>query len=140
MKMTEKIVTPAYVTEMIWNGGDSGTAVCGDGTELKVGTDDGGWSSEYLLLLAAETSLMTSVLAAARDSDLQVLGYVSSGHLEMSDDPAVAPRLTVRPCLVVGSSQDAERAAVLLTAAATESIIGRLLGERLQVGLDVRLE
>jgi hypothetical protein len=140
MKATEKIITPTYVTETIWNGGDSGTAICGNGLELKIGAESEGWSPEHLLLLAAETSLMASVLAAARDSDLQVLGYVSSGHLEMTDDPATLPLLTVRPCLVVESSQHVDRAAVLLKAAAAESVIGRLLGERLRIGLDIRLE
>ena len=35
---------------------------------------------------------MESFLAAARDADIEVLGYVSSGHLELPDEPGAAPR------------------------------------------------
>jgi hypothetical protein len=111
-----------------------------EGRELSVGHEDGGWSPEQLLLLGAESSLMESFLAAARKADIQVLGYVSCGHLDIPDQPGAAPSLTLKPCIVVASAADAERAALLSTAVARTSIAGRLLGNRLHVGLDVRLE
>ena len=114
--------------------------MCGEGRELSVGRESGQWLPEHLLLLAAESSLMESFLAAARDADIEVLGYVSSGHLEIPDEPDAAPRLTLKPCIVVASVEEAERAALLSTAVARTSMAGRLLGNRLRVGLDVRLE
>jgi len=129
-----------YATETVWDGGLSGTGLSGEGRELNVGHEDGGWAPEQLLLLGAESSLMESFLAAARKADIQVLGYVSCGHLEIPDELGAAPRLTLKPCIVVASADDAERAALLSTAVARTSIAGRLLGNRLHVGLDVRLE
>jgi hypothetical protein len=131
--------TSPYATETVWDGGLSGTGVC-DAGMLSVGRDSGGWSPEHLLLFAVETSLMESILAAARDADIEVLGYVSSGHLEIPDEPGAAPRLTLKPCIVVASVDEAQRAALLSTAVAQTSMAGRLLGNSLQVGLDVRLE
>jgi hypothetical protein len=132
--------TSPYATETIWDGGLSGTGLTGEGRELNVGRDDGGWSPEQLLLLGAESSLMESFLAAARSADIQVLGYVSSGHLDIPDEPGALPTLTLKPCIVVASAEEAERAVRLSGAVARTSIAGRLLGNRLHVGLDVRLE
>jgi organic hydroperoxide reductase OsmC/OhrA len=136
---TEQPVLP-FATETVWDGGRSATGVCGEGRELSVGRESGQWLPEHLLLLAAESSLMESFLAAAREADIEVLGYVSSGHLEIPDEPDAAPRLTLKPCIVVASVEEAERAALLSTAVARTSMAGRLLGNRLRVGLDVRLE
>jgi hypothetical protein len=129
-----------YATETIWDGGLSGTGVCGDGRELNVGREAGGWSPEQLLLLGAESSLMESILEAARDADIHVLGYVSSGHLDVPDEAGAAPQLTLKPCIVVASIDDEQRARLLASAVARSSLAGRLLGPRLHVGLDVRLE
>jgi hypothetical protein len=136
---TEQPVLP-YATETVWDGGLSGTGVCDAGGALSVGREKGRWSPEHLLLLAAECSLMESFLEAARAADIEVLGYVSSGHLELPDEPGEAPRLTLKPCIVVASVDEAKRAALLSTAIAETSMAGRLLGSRLRVGLDVRLE
>lgn len=127
-------------TETVWDGGLSGTSVCGDGQELSVGRGDGGWTAEQLLLLGAESSVMEAVLTAARNAGVDVLGYVSSGHFEVPDEPDAAPRLTLKPCVVVASVDEAQRTALLSTSIADASLVGRLLGSRLQVGIDVRLE
>ena len=65
---------------------------------------------------------------------------MSCGHLDAPEEPGAAPRLTLKPCIVVASVDDAQRAALLSAAVAGTSLAGRLLGARLQVGLDVRLE
>jgi organic hydroperoxide reductase OsmC/OhrA len=140
MKFRTGQKTRPCATETIWDGGLSGTGVCGEGRQLNVGHEDGGWTPEQLLLLGAESSLMESVLAVARKAGIEVLGYVSSGHLDIPDEPGAAPRLTLKPCIVVASADAAQRAALLSTTVARTSIAGRLLGNRLQVGLDVRLE
>jgi organic hydroperoxide reductase OsmC/OhrA len=130
----------ACATETVWDGGLSGTGVCGDGQALSVGRGDGGWTPEQLLLLGAESSLMETILAAARQADIEVLGYVSCGHLDVPDEPGAAPRLMLRPCVVVASVDEAQRAALVFAAVAGTSLAGRLLGPCLQVGLDVRPE
>jgi organic hydroperoxide reductase OsmC/OhrA len=129
-----------YTTETVWDGGCSGTALCGDGQELRIGRGEGGWTPEQLLLLSAESSLMEAVLTAARNAGVDVLGYVSSGHLDIPDEPGARLRLTLKPCVVVASADDAQRDALLSTAVAEASLVGRLAGAQLQVGIDVRLE
>jgi hypothetical protein len=140
MDVTRRDSAAPYATEIIWDGGVSGTGQSGNGQALALGYEGGAWSPEHLLLLGTESSLMESFLAAARDADIRVLGYVSSGHLEVPDDPGAAPRLTLKPCIVVASMDDAERAALIATIVARKSIAGRLLGDNLRIGLEVQLE
>ena len=140
MPVTTSERSQPYATETVWDGGLSGTGVCGEGRALSVGRGDGGWAPEQLLLLGAESSLMESILTAARQADIQVLGYVSCGHLDAPEEPGAAARLTLKPCIVVASVDDAQRAALQSAAVAGTSLAGRLFGTRLQVGLDVRLE
>ncbi|HEX7794455.1 MAG TPA: hypothetical protein VF456_08905 [Vicinamibacterales bacterium] len=127
-------------TETMWDGGSSGTGVCADGHELTFGRGEGGWTPEQLLLLGAESSLMEAVLTAARHAGVNVLGYISSGHLDVPEEADAAPRLKLNPCIVVASADEAQRKALLSTAVAETSLVGRLLGAHLQVGVDVRLE
>ena len=140
MKFKTRPQAVPCATETIWDGGLAATGVCSEGRELNVGHEKGRWTPEQLLLLGAESSLMESFLTAARAADIQVLGYVSCGHLEMPNRPGAAPRLTLKPCIVVASADEAARAVRLSSAVARTSIAGRLLGNRLQVGVDVRLE
>jgi organic hydroperoxide reductase OsmC/OhrA len=140
MKFDSSGQTLRCATETVWDGGSSGTGVCGDGHELSLGRGDGGWTPEQLLLLSAESSLMEAVLTAARTAGVDVLGYISSGHLDVPDEAGAAPRVKLNPCVVVASVDEAQRAALLSTAVAEASLVGRLLGAHLQVGIDVRLE
>ena len=127
-------------TETVWDGGVSGTGVCADGHELSLGRGAGGWTPEQLLLLGAESALMEAVLTAARRAGVDVLGYISSGHLDVPDEAGAAPRLRINPCVIVASVDEAQRAALLSTEVAAASLVGRLFGAHLQVGIDVRLE
>jgi organic hydroperoxide reductase OsmC/OhrA len=127
-------------TETVWDGGSSGTGVCADGHALSLGRGEGGWTPEQLLLLGAEISLMEAVLTAARNAGIDVLGYISSGHLDVPVEADAAPRLKLNPCIVVASVDEAQREALLSTAIADASLVGRLLGAHLQVGIDVCLE
>jgi hypothetical protein len=83
---------------------------------------------------------MESFIAAAREAGIEILGYVSSGHLDVPDDPAAVPRLTLRPCVVVASPEDADRALHLARTVVRHSIAARLLGDHIQIGVDVRPE
>jgi hypothetical protein len=133
-------MTSLYATETVWDGGVSRTGLSGDGRFLTVGSADGAWAPEHLLLLGAESSVMDSFLAVAREADIRILGYMSSGHLGLPEDLDARLRLTVQPCVVVGSWEEAERIALLSPRAAERSVAGRLLGDRLRVVLDVRVE
>jgi|KBSMisStaDraftv2_1062788.scaffolds.fasta_scaffold435184_2 organic hydroperoxide reductase OsmC/OhrA len=125
-----------YSTETVWNTGLSGTAVASDGRTLTVG-QEGAWAPEYLLLLAAESCFMTTLLGLARDAHVQVLGYVSKGRLQ-ARDVGESPAVVLMPCVVVASEDDVSHIMRLSNNVTRESIVARLLGDRLRVTLDVR--
>jgi organic hydroperoxide reductase OsmC/OhrA len=136
MAWTERAASP-YSTETVWNAGLSGTGVANDGRTLTVG-QEGAWAPEYLLLLAAESCFMTTLLGLARDADIQVLGYVSKGRLQPRDAGTEGPAIALMPCVVVGSEDDVSRVFRLAGNVSRESTVARLLGDRLRVTLDVR--
>lgn len=137
MAWIERAVS-AYSTETVWNAGLAGTSVAADGRSLTVGKD-GEWAPESLLLLAAESSFMSTLLALARDAGIDVLGYVSKGHLDASTRQGEPPAIAVMPCVVVASERDGARISRLAGSVTRESVVARLLGERLRVTLDVRV-
>jgi hypothetical protein len=134
--MSEPTEVTPYSTEIVWDGGFSATGLSVGGQTLTIGYD-GIWGPEQLMLLGIESSFMNSFLSAAREAGIHVLGYVSSAHLELGEEQ---PAITLRPCVVVASADQAERALLVSIAARRQSIAGRLLGRELRVSLDVQLE
>jgi organic hydroperoxide reductase OsmC/OhrA len=128
----------AFATETVWNTGLAGTGATSDGRSLTVG-HQGEWTPEHLLLLATESCFMSTLLALASVEGIAVLGYVSSGHLEIPDDARLAPLVSLSPCVVVGSERDAHRVAVCAKQAEKASVVARLLGSRVRVNLEVRV-
>ena len=126
-----------FTTETVWNAGLVGTGMSGEGRSLTVG-HDGEWSPEHLLLLAAESCFMSTLLALARADGIDVLGYVSSGQLHVPDDPQAVLSILLTPCIVVSTDRDAERIRGLVRQAREESVVARTLGRGLTVALDVR--
>ncbi|MBZ5556246.1 MAG: OsmC family protein [Acidobacteriia bacterium] len=126
-----------FTTETVWNSGLVGTGVSGDGRSLTVG-HEGEWSPEHLLLLAAESCFMSTLLSLARAEGIEVLGYVSSGQLHVPDDPHAALTVLLTPCIVVLADGDTERIRALARQAREESVVARTLGPGLTVALDVR--
>jgi organic hydroperoxide reductase OsmC/OhrA len=126
-----------YSTETIWNAGLAGTAIAGKGRSLEVG-NDADWMPEHLLLLAAESCYMSTLLTLARESGLEVLGYVSKSRLDMSARSGEPPALELMPCVVVRSEDDAQRVVRLAAHVTDRSGVASLLADRLRVTLDVR--
>lgn len=137
MSRNRRAAISPYTTETVWNAGLAGTGAAGEGRSLTTG-HEGDWTPEHLVLLAAESCFMSTLLALATESGIDVLGYVSSGHLHVPVDPMQPPALTLAPCVVVASADHATRVATLAADALRESVVARLLGNRLQVTLDVR--
>jgi organic hydroperoxide reductase OsmC/OhrA len=125
-----------FVTETVWNAGLAGTGVAADDRSLTVG-HDGEWVPEHLLLLAAESCFMSTLLAIASADGVTVLGYVSSGHLTIPTQGGT-PSVSLAPCVVVASADDERRIAQCARQAEQASVVARLLGDRLQITLDVR--
>jgi organic hydroperoxide reductase OsmC/OhrA len=137
MTLKTRSAAAPFRTETVWNAGLSGTGAAGEGRSLTVG-HEGDWVPEHLVLLAAESCFMSTLLALAADAGVRVLGYVSSGHLLASDEAAPL-WVVLSPCVVVGSASDAERITTLGEQATRESIVARLLGDRLRLALDVQI-
>jgi organic hydroperoxide reductase OsmC/OhrA len=133
---TRRVAFP-FSSETVWNAGLSATGSAG-GRSLSAGFE-GDWAPEHLLLLAVESCYMSTFLSLAYVSGLDVLGYVSNARLEHGTLPGSAPLLSLAPCIVVGSPTDATLARETATAAASQSVVARLLGTRLRVAPDVRL-
>jgi len=128
--------TAPFKTETVWNAGLAGTGVAVEGQSLTVG-HEGDWVPEHLLLLAAESCFMSTLLTLAVDAGIDVLGYVSKGSLDVPRDPGQAS-LLLSPCAVVATTGDAERLTALGRQAQRDSIVARMLGDRFRVELDVR--
>jgi organic hydroperoxide reductase OsmC/OhrA len=137
MTWIEQSASP-YSTETVWTAGLAGTGLASHGRSLTVG-HDADWAPEYLLLLAAESCFMSTLLALARQARVEVLGYVSKGQLQMRSENGEAPSILLTPCIVVASENDAACVGRLANAVTREAVVARLLGERLHVSLDVRV-
>jgi organic hydroperoxide reductase OsmC/OhrA len=135
--MTRRADLSPFSTETVWNAGLSGTGSCGEGQSLTIG-HDAEWSPEHLLLFAAEACVMSTLLTLALDAGIDVLGYVSTGRLHVPAEPLSLPTLSLVPCIVVATDDEAGRVRRLVRQAVEESIVARLLGDRLTVAADVR--
>jgi organic hydroperoxide reductase OsmC/OhrA len=126
-----------HSTETVWNTGLVGTSVANHGDSLTIGRE-GGWAPEDLVLLAAESCFMSTLLELAREASIDVLGYVSKAHLETKTPRGRGPSIVLMPCVVVGTPDDIARVHRLATRVPRESIVAKLLNAHLQVTLDVR--
>ena len=127
-----------FTTETVWNAGLVGTGATSEGRSLTVG-HQGEWMPEHLLLLAAESCFMSTLLRAAAAADVTVLGYVSSGHLDAPGDVAAAPSVSLYPCVVVATAADAARVTACATQAEKNSTVARLLGSFVHINFEVRV-
>lgn len=138
MVLDTRVAAFPFSSEMVWNTGLAATGTAG-GRSLSAGFD-GDWAPEHLLLLAVESCFMSTFLSLAYVSRLDVLGYVSNARLEHSGPHhPTAPSISLAPCIVVGTTEDAGQARELATEAARESVVARLLGTRLRIAPDVRV-
>ena len=131
-------MTSSYATETVWNAGFDGTGVCGDGRSLSVG--ENGWVPEHLFLLGAEASFMKTLLTLASEAGVDVLGFVSKARLHEAVAPAGLPVVSLTACVAVTSVAAARRLQEIAARAERASPIGRVLGDRLHVTLDVEPE
>lgn len=93
-----------YETTLVWEGGSQAAIWSGQRPVLVGGPppefdgEPGWWSPEHLLLSAANLCLMTTYMALARKTGLQVANYRSSaeGVLEKTKEGIVFTRITLR--------------------------------------------
>ena len=93
-----------YETTLVWEGGSRAAIWSGERPVLVGGPppefdgEPGWWSPEHLLLSAANLCLMTTYMALAKKTGLQVANYRSAaeGLLEKTKEGIVFTRITLR--------------------------------------------
>ncbi len=136
--MTDTPVIRLFATEIVWDTGLTGTGVTDTGVELSVG-EEGDCSPAHLLSLAAESCFMSTYLRVAEQTGLTVLGYVSTAWTQVPSDPKAATLVTVCPCIVVATEEDAVNARRVRDEALLRSPVCRALGDRLTVEATVNI-
>ncbi len=137
MVLDTRVAAFPFSSETVWNTGLAGTGTAG-GASLSAGFE-GDWAPEHLLLLAIESCFMSTFLSLAYVSRLDVLGYVSNARLEHAGAHASSPSISLAPCIVVRSEEDAAQARGLVHEASRESVLVRLLGSRVRLAPEVRI-
>lgn len=131
-----------FTIEMVWDDGTDATAVALDvplqGARLRVGPE-AGWLPAHLLTLAAASSFMSALLRLAAGAHVDVLGFVSNSKLRVPGDREQVPALTLSPCIVVRSEEDAKRIGALCDEAILLSDVCRTLQGRLRLEPDIEV-
>ncbi len=138
--MIEEHDYPVYIT---WTGDKQGIAESRDDLptlEVSTPPEFGGpekiWSPEHLLVASAASCYMTSLLAIAGMSKLDLLGLEvpATGRLERGDDRLYSiTRIDLRPCLVIADEKDREKAERLAHKADHICLITRSLRSEISV-------
>ena len=118
-------------TELIWEGGNTATAIGKQGQSLCIGDE---WRPDALFALAVESDLMQTFVSLLRDASVEVLGYVSAGELV---DLEVEQHLFISVCVVVETAPLAALAEGAWQEACDVAPLARVLGSRLHAKASV---
>lgn len=105
--------------------------------------EGGRWSPETFLLAAANTCFLTTFVAIAEFSKLEIAGLEVSAEARLERVPGQGYRLTelvLRPVVTLTSDSDQERAQRLLEKAENSCIVARSLQTPLRVEPTLRVE
>jgi peroxiredoxin-like protein len=121
-----------YTTEVEWTGERHGDLRAPVMPNLKVDAPpefkghEGVWTPEHLFVASVNTCFMTTFLAIAENSKLDVVSFKTdaSGKLEKLDGQGyVMTEITLHPKLVISNPGDTERAARILEKAERHCLI-----------------
>ncbi len=126
-----------YPFSVRWLDGRRGMASAPDGLpDIEVASPPqfgglaGRWTPEHLFVGAATTCWMTTFLAYAEKSRLEVVVVAADGEaiVERGDDGKVSiPRLVLRPCVTVKREEDREPALKWIRKAEETCLISRAM-------------
>lgn len=132
-----------YPVNVRWTSGKAGFAESADGLPTlavasppQFGGEKGVWSPEHLLVASVASCLMTTFLAIAELSKLEVEGLEigASGHLVRGEDRRYRfDRITLRPLVGVLGESAREKALRLLAKAEEACLITRSLAAEVRV-------
>ena len=121
-----------YSTEVEWTGERHGDLTAPVRPKLEIDAPpefkghEGVWTPEHLFVASVNTCFMTTFLAIAENSKLDVVSFKADakGKLEKLDGAGfIMTEITLRPKLVVGKSRDIERASRILEKAEKHCLI-----------------
>src|SRR5947207_13925968 len=121
-----------YRTEVEWTGERHGDLLAPVLPILQVNAPpefkghDGVWTPEHLFVASVNTCFMTTFLAIAENSKLEVVSFKADakGKLEKLDGQGfMMTEITLHPKLVIANSRDAERASRILEKAERNCLI-----------------
>jgi len=125
----------SYPVSMRWTGGKSAVASAPDGLpDLEVGSPPqfggpgGRWTPEHFFVGAATLCWLTTFLASAALSNLEVAAVEASGEgsVERGDDRRFSiPRIVLRPRVTIHREEDREKAAKLIAKAEAACLVAR---------------
>ncbi len=125
-----------YETHIYWKGRRRGLIEVAELPPVTTSTppefhgEPGYWTPEHLLVAALESCLMTTFLAIAEKSRLEVVSYRSSAlaKLESVDGGGLGfTRILVRPIVKLHNDQDREKARRVLDKAEKSCLVSRAL-------------
>jgi peroxiredoxin-like protein len=125
-----------YETHLYWKGRRRGLVEVAELPPVTTSAppefdgEPGYWTPEHLLVAALESCLMTTFLAVAEKSKLEVVSYRSSAlaKLESVEGGGLAfTRILVRPIVKLHNEQDREKARRILDKAERNCLVTRAL-------------
>lgn len=124
-----------YSVDVRWTGGKEGVASAPDGLpDLAIGSPapfggpDGRWTPEHFFVGAATACWMTTFLAVAELSKLEVVAIEASGQgfLEKGEDRRYSiPRIALEPRVTVRREEDRDKALRLIEKAEAACLVAR---------------
>jgi peroxiredoxin-like protein len=137
-----------YTTEVEWTGERHGDLRAPILPNLKFDAPpefkghEGVWTPEHLFVASVNTCFMTTFLAIAENSKLDVVSFTTgaSGKLEKLDGQGfVMTEIRLHPKLVISHARDAERAARILEKAERHCLISNSIKTetKLEAEIDV---
>ena len=131
-----------FAIELVWDADQDATAIPWQppwqGSTIQVGPK-AGWLPAHLVTLAAASGFMSTLLQLAESARVSVLGYVSICKLHVPIDRRSLPTITLTPCIVVASTEDANKVATLCQQASELCEVCRALQGRLEVVPDMQV-
>lgn len=137
-----------YTTEVEWTGERHGDLRAPILPDLQVDAPpefkghEGVWTPEHLFVASVNSCFMTTFLAIAENSKLDVVSFKTEakGKLEKLEGKGfVMTEITIQPKLVIGRTSDFERAARILEKAESNCLISNSIKAKTKLEVEIKV-
>ena len=138
----------SYSTEVEWTGERHGDLRAPVLPQLQVDAPpefkghDGVWTPEHLFVAAVNSCFMTTFLAIAENSKLDIISFKAgaTGKLEkLSDRGFAMTKITLHPTLVISKASDFERANRILEKAEKHCLISNSIKSEMKLESEISI-